>query len=263
LAGGMPFSMEENGVARFFHACARKKGKRREERMEGCKERVKRLLGERMLAPWWRFRKGAERCVRALRRSRLRTRTFTVISNNCFGGFVYQRYGLAYQTPTAGLFFMPDEYLRLLADPRAYFSAPLRFIDPDAAPHARALRALDARYGTYPVARLRDVTVYFMHYATEKEAREKWERRTGRICWPRVLYKFCDQNGATPEQIAAFDALPYAHKVCFCARPYPGLESVVFLRRDAGQPCVRAQTEENGFDRDYRLTRAINRLSRP
>lgn len=223
---------------------------------------VRRVLGDRLLAPWRAFRRWGERRVKDVRRLGLRTQDFTVISNNCFGGFVYQRYGLPYRTPTAGLFFMPEDYLRLLKEPRRYFAAPLCFIDPLKAPHAAYLRAHGVNYGTYPVARLLDVTVYFMHYATEKEAREKWERRVGRICWERVLYKFCDQNGATPEQIAAFDALPYVHKVCFCARAYPGLKSVTVLTRDAGQPCVRAETEEHGFARDYPLTRAINRLGR-
>ena len=230
--------------------------------MESCKAWVKALLGERLLAPWWAFRKWCERRVKDLRRMGLRTREFTVISNNCFGGFVYQRYGMAYQTPTAGLFFMPDEYLRLLAEPKRYFALPLVFIDPMDAPHAAFLRAQDASYGSYPVARLGDVTVYFMHYPTEKEAREKWERRVKRICWDKVLYKFCDQNGATPAQIAAFDALAHENKVCFCAKPYPNLKSVVVLSNDAGQPCVRAQTEEYGFTRDYNLTHAINRLAR-
>ena len=230
--------------------------------MEKIKAGVKSMLGERMLTPWWAFRKWCERRVKDVRRMGLRTREFTVISNNCFGGFVYQRYGMAYQTPTAGLFFMPDDFLRLLREPKRYFAKPLDFIDPMRAPHADFLRAQDARYGSYPVAMLEDVTVYFMHYPTEKEAREKWERRVSRICWERVLYKFCDQNGATPEQIAAFDALALKHKVCFCARPYPGLKSVVVLSRDAGQPCVRAQTEETGYMRDYNLTRAINRLAR-
>lgn len=226
------------------------------------KERIKALMGEGVLRPWWAARKWAERRVKDARRLALRTRDFTVISNNCFGGFVYQRYGLPYKTPTAGLFFMPEEYIRLLADPRRYFTAPLVFIDPQDAPHAQQLRAQDERYGTYPVARLLDVTVYFMHYETQAHAQQAWVRRVGRICWDRVLYKFCDQNGATPEQIAAFDTLPHAHKVCFCARAYPGLESVVVLTRDAGQPCVRAQTEETGFARDFNLTRAINRMAR-
>ena len=99
-----------------------------------------------------------------------------------------------------------------------------------------------------------------MHYASEQEAREKWLRRCARIEWDNLLVKFCDQNGATPEQLRAFDALPYPNKVCFTARPYPQIRCAVFLRRDEGQPCVRAETEELYFSRDYPLTRMLNRM---
>lgn len=224
------------------------------------KETLKRLMGDTLLRPWWRFRKKAEAWARTWRRSRLKTQEFTVISNNCFGGFVYQRYGLPYKTPTAGVFFMPKDFLRLLERPQTYFSLPLEFVEPMTTPHAEVLRADDEHYGQYPVARLGDIYVYFMHYATVQEAQEKWVRRCARICWNRVLYKFCDQNGATKEDIAAFDALPHKNKVCFCAKAYPEYKSVVTLRADAGQPCVRAQTEEHGYRKDYPLTRAINQL---
>lgn len=226
------------------------------------KESIKRFLGERALRPWWRLRKRLERARKDLRRAFLRNRDFTVISNNCFGGFVYQRYALPYRTPTAGLFFMPDDYLKLLGDPRRYFAAPLRFIDPLQARCAAALGAADPAYGSYPVARLLDVEIYFMHYATPEEAREKWTRRCARINWDNLLVKFCDQNGATEEQIRAFDQLPYPHKVCFTARAYPGAGSVVPLRADRGQPCVRAETEELRFSRDFPLTRVLNRMQK-
>lgn len=32
---------------------------------------------------------------------------FTIISNNCWGGTIYQSYGVKYQTPTIGMFIMP------------------------------------------------------------------------------------------------------------------------------------------------------------
>lgn len=226
------------------------------------RESVKRALGERVLRPWWALRRRMEAARKALRRAALRNRDFTVLSNNCFGGFVYQRYGLPYRTPTAGLFFMPEDYLRLLRDPRRYLAAPLAFIDPTASRHAAALRAVDPGYGRYPVARLLDVEVFFMHYADEREARAKWTRRAARINWDNLLVKFCDQNGATEAQLRAFDALPYAHKVCFTARAYPGLACGVVLRRDAGEPCVRAETEELYFTRDYPLTRRLNAMRR-
>lgn len=224
------------------------------------KDSFKRFLGDGLLRAWWRLRKRFERAHKGLRRAALRNRRFTVLSNNCFGGFVYQRYRLPYLTPTVGLFFMPEDYLRLLSDPKRYLALPLCFIEPRKARYAQALARQDPSYGRYPVARLDDVEVYFMHYASEQEAREKWQRRCARIEWDNLLVKFCDQNGATPDQLRAFDALPYPNKVCFTARPYPQVRCAVFLRRDAGQPCVRAETEELHFARDYPLTRVLNRM---
>lgn len=80
-----------------------------------------------------------------------------------------------------------------------------------------------------------------MHYATPEEAREKWTRRCARMNWDNLLVKFCDQNGATEEQIRTFDQLPYPHKVCFTARAYPGAGSVVPLR--ATRSALRARRD--------------------
>lgn len=208
------------------------------------KESIKRFLGERALRPWWRLRKRLERARKDLRRAFLRNRDFTVISNNCFGGFVYQRYALPYRTPTAGLFFMPDDYLKLLSDPRRYFAAPLRFIDPLQARCAAALGAADPAYGSYPVARLLDVEVYFMHYATPEEAREKWTRRCARMNWDNLLVKFCDQNGATEEpdsdlRPASLSAQGLFYRARLSRRgqrraPAGGSRSALRARRDGG-----------------------------
>ena len=39
---------------------------------------------------------------------------FTIISNNCFAGIVYRNNALPYNTPTAGLFFMADDYIKFV-----------------------------------------------------------------------------------------------------------------------------------------------------
>ena len=41
---------------------------------------------------------------------------FTIISNNCWAGLVYQHFGLPYNTPTAGLFFFAQDYLEDFED---------------------------------------------------------------------------------------------------------------------------------------------------
>ena len=60
------------------------------------RESVKRVLGERVLRPWWALRRRMQAARKALRRAALRNRDFTVLSDNCFGDY-YTRKGLNYQ----------------------------------------------------------------------------------------------------------------------------------------------------------------------
>lgn len=46
--------------------------------------------------------------------------------------------------------------------------------------------------------------------------------------------KFSQNNGCTLGHIRRFDALPYAHKVCFTTDPHPELPSVVPIPEFAG-----------------------------
>ena len=46
-----------------------------------------------------------------IRRKGLENTDFTIISNNCWGGMVYESYNLPKQSPTVGLFFMASDYI--------------------------------------------------------------------------------------------------------------------------------------------------------
>lgn len=52
-----------------------------------------------------------------------------------------------------------------------------------------------------------------MHYHSEQEAREKWERRIQRINWDKLLVKFNDQNGCTETEVEKFMSLPFKNKL--------------------------------------------------
>ena len=59
------------------------------------------------------------------RRKQLLFTDFTIISNNCWGGLVYQYFGLPYTSPTVGLFIMDDDYIKFLENLDYYLSQPL------------------------------------------------------------------------------------------------------------------------------------------
>lgn len=148
-----------------------------------------------MFGEWIReieMRKLTTRFRAMLRRRTLKNRTFTIISNNCWGGVEYSYYGLPYRTPFVGLFLREDDFVKMLGDLQSYMQAPLVFQENGMSKYP------DLRDRTYPLAVLQgskgDVEIHFMHYTSENEAREKWERRKQRMNYDNMIYKLSERT---------------------------------------------------------------------
>ena len=68
---------------------------------------------------------------RNYRRKKLNKTRFTIISNNCWGGGIYERYNLVKQSPTIGLYILPGDYLKFISNIKHYLHCKLEFIDPN------------------------------------------------------------------------------------------------------------------------------------
>ncbi|MGM9904988.1 DUF1919 domain-containing protein [Lactobacillus sp.] len=136
----------------------------------------------------------------AKRKQNLIDTKFTIISNNCWGGMLYESYDLPKESPTVGLFIMADDYIKFLKDLKEYLDSELTFIDPKASKWYSQV-SVDKRYGNYPVGKLKDVEIFFLHYHSEEEVMAKWHRRIKRINWDRLLVKFNDLNGCTRKDV--------------------------------------------------------------
>ena len=151
-------------------------------------------------------------------RKRLKCRDFTIFSNNCWAGSIYQKYGLPYRTPTVGLFIPGDDFVRFCAGWQDYLAKELCFIPWE---QARLHSLLEGQI-PYPVARLGDIEIYFMHYPSPGEAREKWNRRAARVNPEKVIFKLSQRECCSREDVERFMALSHPHKVCFAHDPVPG-----------------------------------------
>lgn len=103
---------------------------------------------------------------------------FTIISNNCWGGMIYESYNLPKNSPTVGMFFMAKDYIEFLSDLRGYLNGNLSFIEPQASRWKDVPQiSADKRFGTYPIGVLSNgkntIEIFFLHYHSEQEAREK------------------------------------------------------------------------------------------
>ena len=142
------------------------------------------------------------------RKKKLNVQNPTIISNNCWAGIVSQYLGIKYYTPTVGLYFFAEEYIKFLERFDYYIKQDLKIIE----------------------TKLDDVEIVFLHMKTEKEAIEKWNKRVQRINKKYIIFKFCEQNECTKKHVERFEKLPFKNKICFTTKDYPGYKSVIWFK---------------------------------
>ena len=151
-------------------------------------------------------------------------KSFSIISNNCWGGHAYRYFNLTYTSPTIGLFFFADEYIQFLSNLHFYLNQELSFIKITESKYHDEL--LKRGHDNVIVGKLADIEIVFLHYHSEQEAYEKWKRRRARVNYDDLIVKMSEQNLCEEKHIKAFDNLPYNKKFVFTHKDY-GIESQV------------------------------------
>lgn len=153
--------------------------------------------------------------VNKINRSRLSNKEFSLFSSNCNGCCICHDLGLQFRSPFVNLSLDAEDYIKFLKSPQEYLRASLEF-------------QKDTDKG-YPVGKLKDITIYFVHYHSPEEAREAWERRKERIDWENLFVLMTDRDGCTDELLQEFDTLPYRNKAVFTHIPMPHIRSAVYI----------------------------------
>lgn len=199
--------------------------------------------------------------IKTRQNSELKQKKFTIISNNCWGGTVYESYDLQKQSPTIGMFIMPKDYLKLINNLEYYFSLSIEFIEPDESKW-KVLLENKSNWGKYLIAKLGDIELHMLHYHDKELALEKWNNRVNRIKWERLLIKFNDQNGCTKQDIQDFLKIPYKNKVCFIANPTLKVNSkdVILIEQEDVTEGIKASREPYKNSKYLNLTKLLNSL---
>lgn len=137
---------------------------------------------------------------------RLRNDQFSIISSNCVGGVIYHELGKEFLSPTINLWFTPDEFFRFAENLDYYLSVELN-------------EDMQTDY-QYPVGKLDDIHIYFMHYESFQEAKYKWNERVKRINCNSLYIMMVEWPNFGKEQYERFENLPYSNKVLFTAEPH-------------------------------------------
>lgn len=151
---------------------------------------------------------------RSLQR-KLTNQGMTVISANCVGAFILHDLHQPFNSPFVNLYLSPQDFLRYLQNMDFYRTQPLTFVQTEK---------------SYPVGKLADLEIHFMHYHSEQEANEKWQLRTLRMKLDNLFIMMTDRDGVTEKDIQLFDQLPFKNKVIFTHKPYPAFKSACYIK---------------------------------
>lgn len=166
----------------------------------------------------WKTERWTKKRNRFLKKQRdnLKTEKICLICNNCLGGAMLHDLDRQFCSPFVNLLVQPKDFIKMLKALPEYMAEELVFFKQEGI--------------NYPVAMLKDIPIYFMHYDSETEAREKWVQRTARMDYEHLYILFSDRNGATEQDIKEFDSLPYAHKAVLVHKPMPDILSAVYMK---------------------------------
>lgn len=135
---------------------------------------------------------------------KLKESNISIISNNCWGGTVYNTLGLECLSPFKNLFLKDDSYLCMLNNIEYYLNCEPVFKDWEIDPHSKK---------RYPVLRLDDVLVHCNHDMIPESAIENWNRRRKKINMNNLFIEMYTDNIENAKSFLRLKKFP--HKICF------------------------------------------------
>ena len=149
------------------------------------------------------------RIVRFFYRKRLRNTSFSLITNNCIGGVISHDMHLQFRSPTVNLFFSNEDFILFCRHLSYYLKLPVEVEESEKDYPVGALRG---EYGT--------IRLYFMHYDTFEEAKNKWEQRSSRVDFDN-LYVIMESQKCADRILEQFDHLDVPNKVILTDGSHP------------------------------------------
>jgi uncharacterized protein (DUF1919 family) len=157
-------------------------------------------------------------------RRRLRNESFSIVSDDCWGGEIYRLTGAKVMSPFVGLGVPMPCFLKILRDlPRAMASDLVQI---DTSRYDEVERSRE-RLGPFPMGLLADVDaeILFLHYPSWDVAYRRWMRRRERVDLANPFVKLTRHPNRLHELQEEFARLPYQRKVVVSEARVPSVNT--------------------------------------
>ena len=175
-------------------------------------------------------------------RKKLHKAGLTIISQNCIGGVFSHDMGLEFRSPTVNLFIPAADFIKFVNNLEHYLAAEL-----------------ELRWGEeYPVGKVDDVELHFVHYETCQQAAEAWERRKKRVDLSKVLVLSTDRDGFDEAVFEQWKTISYP-KLLFTARKeYANHPDALYFPKYEELGCVPDLIPKREFYKGHMLCQKAN-----
>jgi uncharacterized protein (DUF1919 family) len=133
-------------------------------------------------------------------------REFSFITQNCFGARLSEWAEDRFRSPTINLWFKPDGFLTFLEDLPFYLTQEIVEDFEGSIEHG------------YPVGRLGEIEIFFMHYSSFDQARRSWIERAPRVRMDRIVVVMNDRDGFDANHLRRFRSLAFDRKILFTSK---------------------------------------------
>lgn len=154
--------------------------------------------------------------MRRIKSPKLDNRNFSLIASNCNGAIILHDLKLKFNSPFVNLWIKPKDFIKMLKNLKYYMDCELSFTNEEDI--------------AYPIGIIDDIKIYFQHYKSEEEAKNKWNERRRRINYDNLFVLFTDRDGCTKQDLIDFDNLEYKNKAVFVHKPLPDIKSAIYIK---------------------------------
>lgn len=172
---------------------------------------------------------------------RLKRCSFSIISNTCLGTYLYQDLDIPYLSPTIGLYILPSDFVKFCSNLSFYLSLELE-------------EGLSSFH--FPIGKLGDIDIYFVHYSSFKEAKELWDLRKKSIDYEHLYFLMTDRivfqgesaYSCSIDVIEQFVQLDYENKLAFTHRAssLPNTAYLIGYENDEAVPTITHYVDCSG-----------------